>query len=564
MLSVLLPAAVVVWWVSSFFLLGDLGKYSDDWFFSGRDPSTGEALSFRSPMRNGFWRPLHKLLVPGLQRVLWEHDALNHLIGALAHGWAAVLLFSLLTRLGVPVPVAVASSLLFVADPLIYEVVFWSSALSTGVAASLFLVLCHEVVTRAHSGVRRLPLFVVAFAIPCFNEQAAAGVVALPLLFVAARPSRRIGRGDVEGALRVGFASTMAVGLYLATYLATVTRGRGLLGTWTGLDGFGARIAELGSAMAERLFDPTRLHAAMVLGAETVAGAPALLLPPFVLGLVVWLWMRRRPPRIAPSSALRRPWWLSAFGIVWLVADWFPIFLVAGTPVSSRMFYAPSLAVAVVGAALVARAATRVPRRWRNRAGGLVAGSMAVLVVAGMFGLVGYQTLFQRRAEADASLAAALRAALPEPDVGSIFLVLGDRRGLAQTGGVRFEDSLPGALDLPQSATPFVRWTYGRLDLGATRPARWRPEWIRRLTAEGVEIRLTDQGFDFDLAADDDGVVLVPWDRVLPFRITANGAVERAGRLGVTGGPASFAVEQVQRLGIERRLDVGSIGGPVR
>lgn len=553
------PVALVVWWVSSFFLLGDLGKYSDDWFFSGRDPATGETVPFRSPIKFGFWRPLHKLLVPGLQQRFWYGDAWNHLVGAIAHGGAGVLLHWLLRRLGSSVLVAGAVSLLFIANPAVYEVVFWSSALSTGVATSCFLVLCHLVVSCATSPKRRSLwlLAAVAFAIPCFNEQPAAGVLALPLLYVAARPGGRVARADYGRAILVGAATTTAVGLYLGLYLSTARRGRGLIGSWTHAGDVAARIGELAGPVFRQVFDPPRARAAMGLGLETIAENAVLLIPPVALGFGAWLLLRKLRPMSSRARPMMRGGWLLAFAAVLFVADWFPVFLVARTPVSSRMVYAPSAALALGLAALLQLAVQKISERRRAFAELVFAAVASVVVVAGTFGLVGYQALFERRARTDESLARELREAIPDPDEGSLFLILGDQRALIDTGVRRFDRALPGAFDLPQSATPFVRWAYRRLDVAASRPVAGRLEYVRRLTEDGVEMVLPDQGFDLAYERVEEGGVRVPWDRVIPIRVDADGVVKLSGRLGSGRGTTAYRVPQVERLGIGRRSDVG-------
>src|SRR5262245_29281979 len=122
---------VALWFLATFFLLGDLGKFTDDWYYVQRVPETGRIESLVSARPLHFWRPLYRVIVPSLITVFWKADWVVHLISAVAHGAVAWLLWRLMRELRVPGPGAAIGALFFLVWPSHFEPVFWMCALPT-------------------------------------------------------------------------------------------------------------------------------------------------------------------------------------------------------------------------------------------------------------------------------------------------------------------------------------------------------------------------------------------------------------------------------------------------
>src|ERR1043165_1846707 len=188
---------LVLWAFATLFLGGALGEWTDDYAYDRRDYVTGEStLPFGGYPKPYFFRPLYYLLVPELQTALGGHDWVLHALSASIHGVNGVLLWSLLKAAGCARRFAAAGALAFLAYPAPWEVIFWPSAIPTGLATALVLCTCilFLAFVRARVGWWSLLLFgAMAFAITCLNEQPATGLAALPLLAQAAEPykSRR-------------------------------------------------------------------------------------------------------------------------------------------------------------------------------------------------------------------------------------------------------------------------------------------------------------------------------------------------------------------------------------
>jgi hypothetical protein len=136
----LIPVLFIAWLNSSLFYTGELGKYSDDYFFASRDPQSGAPLVPTALSSRPFYRPLHWLLLNGAARVFWFHDRTHHSLNAIGHGISASLLLMLLRALG-GLPTFVAGCVvLFLAYPAHFEVIFWPAALPSSIACRLFLI----------------------------------------------------------------------------------------------------------------------------------------------------------------------------------------------------------------------------------------------------------------------------------------------------------------------------------------------------------------------------------------------------------------------------------------
>src|ERR1043165_5879633 len=138
-----MAAGVALWSVAFFLLLGDLGKWADDWWWGNRDPVTGGVVSWaRFSEVPRISRPFHFLLTSFMQTACWQHDWINHLATALSHGVTTCVLFVFLRRLSVPRGAAAAGAVAFLVMPWQFEVPFWNAALATSLCATTFMLMC--------------------------------------------------------------------------------------------------------------------------------------------------------------------------------------------------------------------------------------------------------------------------------------------------------------------------------------------------------------------------------------------------------------------------------------
>jgi hypothetical protein len=192
--------------------------------------------------------------------------------------------------------------------------------------------------------------------------------------------------------------------------------------------------------------------------------------------------------------------------------------------------YAPSLGLAIVVATLLdflegALSRRAIPARVGHAA-------LAVLLVAGMVlgcvAMIGIQAAFQARSRDDRALAAALKQAAPDPAPGAMLLVLEDARAAVRTGARRFDGALLSPLSLQGSATPYIRWMYGRNDLHAAQITSWAPPTVAEVAADGVALLGLEPAFPMGIEPRSDGAVLVPWSRLLTLCIDPKGGVHLA------------------------------------
>jgi hypothetical protein len=537
--------AGLLWACATLFLLGDLGKWADDYAFCMRDPATGSYARL-TPSNSRFFRPLSRKLV-ALHTLLWFHDRSKHVICGASHALTVLLLWYLLRALGFRSGIAVGTSLLFLVYPAPYEVVFWVSALGYGLATSLFLVLSLLVLRlagRASSSIFGLVgLAGLAFAIVCLNEQPAAGMAALPLLALcgsgAAQPLRR----RVIAACRIGGSCALAVAVYVFLYVSTVgPTERGMPATLTTLADAPSRATQLAGQIGRGLLSAEFTRGALRAGVAELAAHPIRAL--LWIGLLsvvggVWLILGREAGRSRTDHLIRTddlpaperaaPGYAFLFGTSLFLVAWIPVFVVRDQGVFSRLLYFPAIGLAVVAASLVEGLARRIERSWlpgRWWRSTLVV-PLGAALMAGAVSMVGVQGLFHRRAVIDADQARQLLALVPDPAPDSIFVSLSPLRSAAQTGFSAFDDALAGPLEYPWAATHFVRWTYRRRDLFAAWQNRFEPSNVHGADADGLYFfRLTYlYPLTVPYRALEGELHLLPWKEVIPFVTEPDGQV---------------------------------------
>lgn len=415
-----------VWFVAAFFLLGDLGLWNDDWFFSPIDPETGAMTRWTltrptpfAPEETGLgtWRPLMSLTVTTLIGLCWSHLWLAHALAAALHLFVGLALHRLLRAFGAAPGAALAWSCLFLAFPAGFEAWLWlsASAVAASTLAGLAMLLAMRRVITA-TGVRPLLLLVLCAGVSiCFHEQPAAaaggGIAALAIL--APGPARRRAWLGVAGVAGVYAA-------YIALLLATTpTQG---LGGGNGLAHASAWWANTRTIATQAWETIALLHfqgrgvAALRIGAATTLDH----WPRMVLALAIVVgaagggfvaWRRSRSARLAGEALPREqrplalpasPLALACVALAALLAACVPLVVIDGAIFRPRMAYPIVLALAMLGAALT-------PRRLAPRSRAALA--LATALACGVFALmcVGMQRGSQERSRMDARDAATLR-----------------------------------------------------------------------------------------------------------------------------------------------------------
>lgn len=531
---------VALWLLATLFFGGALGRWSDDYQWAKRDPVTGDVLRWTEDMHGQFWRPLHFLYTTAAATLWWQHERWLHVVGAAVHALAVVLLWTLLRRLGRSVHSAGAAALMFLVYPVHYQVVFWPSATSTGVAACLFLALCLMVVgfaRRSWSWWTVLPMIAVAFAIPCFNEQASTGIAALPLLYWACAPAGEpAGRRIVRG-LGPPLLCAAACAAYLVLYVRSTIDGYpGTPGSLLPLDQWWGKIQGLVDNIREGLMLKAFRRGALGLGWSTMTGVIPAWAWIAALGGLGYLWVRRFvvvPSEGEPGTPVtpaRERGFQVLFGLAYGAIAWLPAIAVsqysAGFPDSSRLYYAP-----LIGWAIAAAAVADTVGGWtnRSRAGAvrgraLVGAALAAIAVVGAVMMVGIQANFRARARLDALEGERLRALVPSPPPNAFFLPLRMENTPVSTPSARFDRALHSAWAFPWSSRWFIRELYARRDVYCGYASPWGGPFVLAVTEQDGILGRNPMGGPFE--GTPQSGYRIPWDLLLPFTISRAGLIE--------------------------------------
>lgn len=476
---------------------------------------------------------------------------MRHAIAALAHAGATLLLWRLVTALVPCWHAAAAACLAFLLAPLHYEVALWPAAMSIALACACYLGMALLWVGFAEG--RRgagavLGMGLLGLAIPCWNEQPAGGVLALPLLYWAVHPRDEPARRAWRRCAAATASCALGVLVYLAALLATAPTGeRGSASSLTPLAELPATAAQLAGFVASGLAGRRLLETALgaIFHGLDAFAAPAgwawavALVAAGALWLRVWL---SRPLATAMPSSAPSAGRVLLFAVALVVASWLPVLLVQPLFVSDRYFYAPALGWSVVLALLLRHAllATRGPRAAVLRAAAGCA--VLLLAVAAVVAQVGFQRALRERFAADGAIASQLRDLVPRPPPYTVFVPLRARDVPVRSDFARFEGLFPGALAAPWSAGALLRDAYHRRDLDATYEHPWSPRSLVRLARDGVSY--TDFPIFWEHPEDPAGGRRIPWDRVLPFVVERDGRVRlvRSLRAGASGHAATFQV----------------------
>lgn len=469
------PAFALFWFVSTFFLLGDIGFWNDDYFMAERallgEPGPVHILPAPTPFEapspaTAFWRPLLTIGVTTLVSNSWDRPWIAHLIFALAHAGTALLLFALMRQLGRSRATAAWCCLLYLVWPSHYEASLWAngflSGLSTGaVLASAMLYIAWA--RRAEHATRGTRLALLAGIAACglvmvaANEQPAGALLGLPMLYLASRPDRFArqtspSREFWHAALPILLLGVIVAGAIVLVLVAHA--GAGGAGGFAPPELWPRRWVAMLDAGWRELLLRTQGVAAARLGIDTIRQYPArsIAAGACLLALIIALWRitarpRPRPPAHEPApigtSPLARRLAISAAGLLMFFGACVPLAVV-----DAHM--RPRMTAILLAGALVALAgpteriaSSLLARRERLVRPALILASASVLTF-GALSMVGTQRAFQLRWHHDRLLAQALRDRFHDLPPDSILMPLRGDDWPVHTGRNRFDAQFVG------------------------------------------------------------------------------------------------------------------------
>jgi hypothetical protein len=529
--------AALLWWVAFFFFAGQLGVYSDDWSFRRIDLSTGKWLFWSTPFeRPYFWRPVLQLFLHGMFALCWDHMWIFHAANALSHAAAAALLYRLLRDLAVSRQASFAGSLFFLLFPFHYEVVFWATAMTTGVPTLLSLLLARLAIRHA-SGRDRVPWWafsLLSFFMVCWYEQPGAILLGLPAIMLAASPGVRPARDSFRTAIVTCIACGVPMLVYIALLVTTAPPSvRGGSGSFISL----AELPERWKTFSEglRWHYATRLHHAwtggLIIGWRTLGnvwGISLLTIAAACGGIMALAWAREpvAAPPWAPDErrqAITRRALVLAFGLIVSAAAWLPIIPLRGQIIEPRLNYFACVGYGTVAACLVDALVRRGRHRpWRPVLASCLAMGVVVASVSASVSMLGAQATMRQRTEADAAQARALGALAKDVPANTVFLTLEDGYTPANTGLVFFDRVLTGWLGAAWSGRQAIRAVTCRADLSVTARNMWIPLEIASCDRDGFVYT----GYSPAIGTPVDGGTRLTWSQIVPYRVTPAGEIE--------------------------------------
>jgi len=541
---------VFLWFLATFFLLGDLGWWNDDYYFSKIDPATGTYSSIILTTREPFlpatghlnaWRPLHFIFTPAVVTLSWNSPWIAHLVGALSHGVVCLLLYRLMRSVGASLHAAAACALLFMVHPLHYEVPLWPAAFATGVANGVFILNALLMARAGRSGARfhywTVPLL-TGIAI-CLNEQSAPCIGALPLLYLAVCPCDESRKSRLVRSCVPVFLGCVVVIAYVVNVRINGQQG---LGTdpqsYIRPSELPARIGVVLGGMFQLLqikefgigaglqalieyFEYTG-RTVVVLGSVVVTGLAA-----------AWMWIHSPiEGRVAPCETHTgggRAWWVLAFAAGWMVLACVPQAVIIGYNSNSRTFH-------LVCAAMFF--AFSIPADWMAMAMARVPGAAApyrvvsallllMVLVCSATLYVGVQGRHQRVHREGIDQARQLRELIPDPQPGTYFLPVAHYAKPIQTGVPVFDNGWSDVWCGNWAQPAFIKHAFRRNDVYQ---GFYNPFFDGQLREEPV-LGIDFEFVDFVWKADSPyGVgpglnARIPLAKVVPFLIDPDGQV---------------------------------------
>ncbi len=529
------------WAVATLFFGGDLGRWNDDYFFVQRDYATGGVRSYvksaASPDepesgRLMGWRPLHNVFLPTISTVFHERTRWLHVAQAGAHLGNAALLFTLCRALGRSRHASALAGLLMIVCPVGFEVVLWTSAFSTTVASGLLLggLLAYVRFVKGGPGWLGAVAPAAALLAVCLNEQPAAAFGAMPVVALAVRPRAVTRSWAARAAWPVALAGAALVAYFLSLNMTMPPGFRGTSGSFVGLDSAWEQFVRVNRTFWRQYVGYFLRTGSLVQGWRELAASPMIAAAwAGVIGFawVAWwrAWSRDRSGEAAegrmPEGLRHRRGALLA-GLAIGVTSMIPLVLLHYVQGRPRMTYVPTMGGLVALAALVDGLRARVGGGTGRRA--MVFALTAAVSGVSMLAMIGVQAGFHRRGVLDRVQAAQLRAAIPEPRPGTVFLAVSAEDAVFDTGSPTFDWYFMGPWHRCWGTPNYPKLVYSRPDVAIACC------WPGAMVPAGDEDRLVYDGLLWrDLPADPSlgratyQRTMLEGARVVPVRLDARG-----------------------------------------
>lgn len=538
-----------IWFLGCFYFLGDLGHYSDDWSIAPINPVTHAPLWDSHPLeRNYFWRPLLQLFLHFAFMLTWEQIWVLHLFNVICHAAAGMGLMALCRRLGFPYVSSAVAGFIFLLFPYQYEVIFWSTAVTTGIPAGLMILLCYVVSRYAQrpSILTLLTMPALSFIIPCWYEQPcslAAGFIFLCWAMRGETPApKMLGR-----ILTVLVACGIPMIAYIVLLATTAPAGaRGGTDSFVTLPELPARLTEMRGAMSWYL--TSRLQGSLAGSIQTGLTTLATPTAAIIGGLVaviggVWACTHRTPDagniasvandnNIIDSTLRTRRVYGWIFGIVAMLAAWLPVIPFRGQILEARMAYCACIGLGITCAGVVCGLEAIFARlRWGNVLHATMRIAIAAVIWVGAVGMLGWQTLIRTRTQADAKQTQTLANHFASVPPGTIFITLRDDYRAGNTGNIAFDWPALGWTSASWSATPALRYAMKRDDIAASAYNIWVPTPFNDVSQNTVTYTGSLWPIPNVTYNTTPTGILLDWSKVVPFVLTPKGEAEPVGQI---------------------------------
>lgn len=450
--SVVVVLAFIVALAMSTFFVGDTGVYNDDYFLNQRDPATGkiESLIMNRPWH--LWRPVTRVVLPGLVTTLWHTPWVLHLISAGLHAAVVGLAYGLLRRVRVSAGIAACGAMLFMLYPAHFEAVLWIAIICTLLSTVLVLGIWHLYawwLERGHEapvGTRLWALAAMggsAWVAAAMNEQPPGVLAALPMLVMILGGAK--GASFAERARRT-LLPVAVVGLALVIYLIGFFKHKMNLAPVDVPESATLHLAQLAAKIPMELALVNFGRGALTEGLASVAARPLLAAAGFgLLGVVGLIWVARSGVQShdrASGATAPRMGWIIALGACWTVLAWLPV-AAAHSVTSPRLHYVPLLGLVLVICGVLAWVTPFVVNLQHAARGVIVGASrLAFCGVLAAFVLmwIGICKNLQLRYQADEAERQALAAAVgPNIEDGTLLVPVRVNSVTARTGSDRFD-----------------------------------------------------------------------------------------------------------------------------
>jgi hypothetical protein len=486
-----------------------------------------------------------------------------------------LLVFRVMLTVRVHRAIAAIAALWFMVYPAHFEASAWFAALPTQFSCAIVLWMLIRHVRWSREGGRwhLVMLPIAAFVACCLNEQPAAGVALVPFVYLATgkrQESRRVWLVRAIGPMAL---ACIGVGVYLALLTLSAPAGhRGSGGTLAGLSTIGSRLDPFLTVLWRRMIlknfaTGAESYAITSMGWTRAEGAWYVWLPLTLLGAqwtirTIALSARGKKRETEPRTPM---WRVALLGLAGFIVAWIPALLAAGYEPDSRLRYWADvwLVVALAGlVSMILRAGARMlPRRTSLVLFfviAIAAGAASGVLVRFAAMNAGVRLAMADRFALDRMQGEELRALLPNPTPGTLFVPLSiETTGIATRSPV-FDTYFRGAMEFPWTVRKWLIGVYGRSDV---KTGFWRG-WTIAI-ADGPNRRAGDpvrgareEGLVFALEAapriarEGSPTRVVPWDLAAPFVVGKDARVRLVTAIVIVDGD-----------GKEKRIEVPQARG---